>query len=140
MTRTQPHLELRKTGYYWRRRVPRAVSNRFKTSFFCFPLRTHVPREAAELARRVTAISDLCFVAESGVSPEEMTKILVTYARLEIEAADCLRALTGPRSRAAAEASLSIESAARASLRDALFLCDRSSACEPACKKDPVLG
>ncbi len=131
MANAQPHLELRTTGYYWRRRVPAREKARFKPDFFCFPLRTHVPRDAAELARRLTAVSDLCFNAESHVSPEIMTDILVTYARIEIETADRLRALTGPRTRQAGEVAMALETAARASLRDAIFLCDTTPALTP---------
>jgi len=60
-----------------------------------------------------------------------MTEILVTYARIDIEAADRLRALTGPRTRQAAEVAMVVEEAARASLRDAIFLCDFTPALAP---------
>lgn len=131
MANSQPHLERRKTGFFWRRRVPARVSNLFIPAFFCFPLRTHVPREAAELARRLTTISELCFNAETDVHPEIMTSLLTGYARFEIDAFDELRARTGPRTRAAAEAALEIEAAARASLRDAIFLYDHTPALSP---------
>lgn len=123
-----PFLEARPTGFYWRRRVPAAILPRYQTPFFCFPLKTHVLREAAAVASRITAISDICFRAEIDVSPDVMTRLLVTYARLEIEASDRLRALTGPRTREAAEAGLAMETAIRASLRDAIFLCERDPA------------
>lgn len=128
---SQPHLERRKTGFYWRRRVPARPSNRFIPAFFCFPLRTHVPREAAKLARRLTTISELCFNAKTIVHPELMISIIVEYSRFEIEGFDHLRALTGPRTRQAAEAALEIEAIARASLRDAIFLCDHARALSP---------
>ncbi|WP_417525757.1 DUF6538 domain-containing protein [Marinovum sp.] len=131
MTTKHPFLELRPTGFYFRRRVPARARKWIKPRFFCFSLRTHLPRDAAELARRLTAVSELCFNAEQTMPPEMMTEILVTYARLEIDTADRLRALTGPRTRAAAEASLALELAARASLRDAIFLCDREPALQP---------
>ena len=108
MSKSIPHLELRRTGFFWRRRVPTAILPRYQTSFFCFPLKTHVLREAAAVASRITAISDICFRAEIDVPPEVMTRLLVTYARLEIETADRLRALLGPRTREAAEASLAL--------------------------------
>jgi hypothetical protein len=60
MAKRQPHLESRPTGYYWRRRVPASEAKRFETAFFCFPLYTPLIREAADVARRLTAISDLC--------------------------------------------------------------------------------
>lgn len=131
MATNQPHLELRSTGFYWRRRVPSAVKNRFIPRFFCFPLRTHVPRDAANLAQRLTAVSEICFKAEQNMLPEIMTEILVAYVRSEIELADRLRALTGPRTREAAEAALTLEAASRASLHDAIFLCDKTPAVQP---------
>ncbi len=131
MAKRQPHLESRPTGYYWRRRVPASEAKRFETAFFCFPLHTPLIREAADVARHITAISDLCFYSENDLPPELMTQILTDYARLEIEIADRLRALTGPRTRAAADTALALETAARASLRDAIYLCDRSPAKSP---------
>ncbi len=131
MAASQTYLELRPTSYYWRRRVPARDSNRFIPAFFCFSLQTHVIREAADLARRITAISNICFNAETDMPPEVMTQILIDYARLEIEAADQLRARTGRRTREAAESTLKLEAAARASLRDAIFLCDRRPALVP---------
>ena len=92
MATAQPHLEHRATGFDWRRRVPARARSRFEPDFFCFPLRTHVPRETAERARRLTAISGLCFNAEPDVSPDVTTNILVTYARIEIDLCDRLRA------------------------------------------------
>lgn len=127
----QPHLELRSTGYYWRRRVPAHAEIRFIPGFFCFPLKTHVLREAAAVARRLTAISDICFYAEIDMSPDVMTNILMTYANLEVQASDRVRALTGPRSRQAAEAALAIEAASRTALRDAIFRCDKGPALNP---------
>ena len=131
MATSQPRLELRKTGFYWRRRVPARAKNRVIPAFFCFPLKTHAPREAAELAQRLRSISELYFIAETDVHPEIMTSILVDYSRFEIDGFDHLRALTGPRTRQAAEAALEIEAAAMASLRDAIFLCDHTPALSP---------
>ncbi|MBI1492434.1 tyrosine-type recombinase/integrase [Halocynthiibacter styelae] len=131
MALKQPHLELRPTGFFWRRRVPAHAKMRFIPAFFCFPLKTQVIREAAVVARRLTAISDICFYAEIDMSPDIMTNILTTYASLEIEASDRLRALTGPRSRQAAETALAVEAASRAALHDAIFLCDKSPALDP---------
>ena len=63
-----PHLERRQSGYFWRRRLPcprlpRPNWTPSKKSFLCFSLRTHVPREAKILARRLTAMSDMVFAA-----------------------------------------------------------------------------
>lgn len=140
MSRTQPHLEERKAGLYWRRRVPRHARDRFIPDFFCFPLGTRSRAEAAGVAHRVTSISDICFNAEIDVPPEVMTRILVTFARLEIETADRLRALTGPRTREAAEAALSVEAALRASLRDAILRCERDDAYDAIASTAAFLG
>lgn len=124
-------LHLRPHGYVWRRRVPIRCQNFFSVAFLSFSLRTHVLLDAAERGRRITGLSDLCFDAETDMPPEEMTQLLTEYARFEIEAADRLRALTGRRTRQAAEVALSIEAATRASLRDAIFLGDHSIAAAP---------
>ncbi|NPD17740.1 hypothetical protein HOY34_21415 [Xinfangfangia sp. D13-10-4-6] len=131
MARKILYLETRKTSHFWRRRVPASLRERFVPEFFCFPLRTHLLREAAELAGRLTVISGLCFQAECDVPPETMTQILEEYARLEIEVADRIRALTPPRSREQAEAAMSFEIAAREALKDAIFRCDREAAYWP---------
>ncbi|MDG1340978.1 MAG: tyrosine-type recombinase/integrase [Paracoccaceae bacterium] len=140
MSNAQSHLEKRISGYFWRRRVPARVANQFKPPFFCFSLKTQVSCEAAELARRLTAISEFCFNVESDLDQTTMTLILTGYARFEIDAHDRLRALMPPRSRAAAEAALALETASRASLRDAIFLCDRSAAVEPVTSTAAKLG
>ena len=59
MAINQPHLERRSTGYYWRRRVPAHARTRFKPEFFCLPLRTNVPRDAAALVRQLTGKTGL---------------------------------------------------------------------------------
>jgi integrase len=60
-----------------------------------------------------------------------MTHLLISYARLEIEAADRLRATTGPRTRMAAQAALAVEVELRASLREAILCCDHTPAVDP---------
>lgn len=74
-------LQLRKHGYVWRRRVPRRGLHLFTKPFLCFALRTHVLCEAAETGRRLTALAELCFNAETAVPPEVMTQLLTSYAR-----------------------------------------------------------
>ena len=135
MSTGQPHLELRPTGYYWRRRLPASLKNLFpkevKPPPLCFPLKTKDRLQAAKIARSLTALSEICFAAEIDMPPEVMTHLLVSYARLEIETADRLRALTGPRTRTAAETALAIEVELRASLREAILRCDHSAAIDP---------
>lgn len=140
MSHSQAHLEKRKSGYYWRRRVPARAANRFIPHVFCFQIKSQVSREAAELARRLTGISAFCFDTESDLDQTTMTLILTGYARFEIDTHDRLRAHARPRSRAAAEAALALEAASRASLRDAIFLCDRSAAVDPVASTAAKLG
>lgn len=135
MSTGQPHLELRPTGYYWRRRLPASLKKllpkEVKPPPLCFPLKTKDRLQAARIARSLTALSEICFAAEIDMPPEVMTHLLVSYARLEIETADRLRALTGPRTRTAAETALAIEAELRASLREAILHCDHSAAVDP---------
>jgi len=64
-----PNLEIRRNGYYWRRRIPSAFSGVDRMaiggggsdiwtpsskSLLCFSLRTNLPFKAKMLARRLT--------------------------------------------------------------------------------------
>lgn len=131
MSTGQPHLERRPTGYYWRRRLPASCRNRVKPLSLCFPLKTKDRLQAARIARSLTALSEICFTAEIDLPPEVMIHLLVSYARLEIEADDRLRATTGPRTRMAAQAALTVEAELRASLREAILCCDHTPAVDP---------
>jgi integrase len=145
-----PHLEIRKTGFYWRRRLPlsprdgRAVSCGLKDhgtkiptekSFLCFSLRTHVPRDAKIMARRLTEMSDLVFAADAemtmAIARETQARLLESLARFEIEAFERSRALAGPRSSEAATMELRREEALQTTLRMALHLGDREVARHP---------
>ena len=145
-----PHLEIRKTGYYWRRRLPRSLRDRggpsdagsgrapctpSKKSFLCLSLRTHVPANAKTLARRLTEMSDLVFAADSEtmitIAPETQIWMLESLARFEIEALERARAIAGPRSSEAAAVELQHEEVLQATLRQALWLGDREVARHP---------
>ena len=112
-----PHLEIRRLGFYWRRRLSRSLSGPNadpalspghvaspgpRKMFLCFSLRTHVMRDAKILARRLTEMSDLVFDADAemtmSIAPETQVQILESLARFEIEAFERLRAHAGPRS------------------------------------------
>lgn len=112
-----PHLEIRRSGYYWRRRLPRSLRDRgampcadldkgictpSKKSFLCFSLRTDVPANAKTLARRLTEMSDLVFAADAetmmAIAHETQVWMLESLARFEIEAFERARAVAGPRS------------------------------------------
>ncbi|SDY26057.1 hypothetical protein SAMN05444340_10514 [Citreimonas salinaria] len=145
-----PHLEIRRNGFYWRRRLPRslrdrggassgAAGNDFRTplekSFLCFSLRTHLPADAKILARRLTEMSDLVFAAGAemtmAIAPETQVWMLESLVRFEIEAFERARAVAGPRSPEAAAMDLRREEALQATLRQALWLGDREVARQP---------
>ncbi|MEX3314620.1 hypothetical protein [Sulfitobacter sp. PS-8MA] len=100
----------------------------------CLSLKTHAFSVAAELARRLSALSDQIFLyatATMSLLPENTKDILTTLARFEIEAADRERALGDPRSPQLAQAALQREVARQAVLRQAFFERDYAVAQEP---------
>ncbi|SEL90938.1 hypothetical protein SAMN04488077_1012 [Roseovarius tolerans] len=142
-----PHLEIRRAGYYWRRRLPRSLRDRRihasgapeekkpKKEFFCFSLRLHVLSDAKILARRLTEMSDLVFAADAeammAIAPEIQVRMLESLARFEIEAFERARSVAGPRSPDAAAMDLRREEALQTTLRQALYLGDREVARHP---------
>lgn len=146
-----PHLETRRSGYVWRRRLPRSLQDRNPAhaagrenseednargkKFLCLSLRTHVRTDAKILARRITAMSDLAFAAgpetTMAIAPEIQASLLETLARFEIEAFERARAIADPRSPEAAAWELRREEALQATLRRALHLGDRTAARDP---------
>lgn len=145
-----PHLEIRRTGYFWRRRLPRSLRDRGALSidasqdttvtrpkkiFLCFSLRIHVLSEAKTLARRLTEMSDLVFAADAekmmAIAPDIQATLLENLARFEIEAFERSRAVAGPRSPEAAAMALRREEALQMTLRQALYLGDRAIAQHP---------
>ncbi len=101
----------------------------------CFSLRTHLPRDAKILARRLTEMSDLVFAADAetmmAIVPEIQVQLLEGLARFEIAAFEQARAVAGPRSAEAAALDLRREEALQATLRQALWLGDREVALRP---------
>lgn len=145
-----PHLEIRRAGYYWRRRLPRSLRDRggvsrddpeetnctpSKKSFLCFSLRTHVPANAKILAHRLTEMSDLVFAADAettmAIAPEIQVQLLEGLGRFEIVAFERARAVAGLRSPEAAAMELQREEALQTTLRQALWLGDREVARHP---------
>ena len=145
-----PHLEIRRAGYYWRRRLPRPLCDRSspsleparkektKTSnqsFLCFSLRNHVFRDAKILARRLSEMSDLVFAANAeikmAIAPDIQVNMLESLARFEIEAFERTRALAAPRSPEAAVLDLRREAALQTTLQQAMYLGDREVARRP---------
>lgn len=145
-----PHLEIRKSGYFWRRRLPRSLRDRVtmppadpdqgvftasKKSFLCFSLLVHLLSDAKILALRLTEMSDLVFAADAetsmAIAPETQIWMLEGLARFEIEAFERARAIAGPRSAEAAALGLRREEVLQATLHQALWLGDREVARHP---------
>lgn len=145
-----PHLEIRRAGYFWRRRLPRSLRDRGARSpgapedeisttpkkiLLCFSLRTQVLRDAKILARRLSEMSDLVFAAHAemtmAIAPEIQIRMLESLARFEIEAFERTRAVAAPRSPEAATQDLRREEALQATLRQAIYLGDRKVAQRP---------
>lgn len=100
----------------------------------CVSLKTHAFSVAAELARRLSALSDQVFLYATttmSLPSKDIDHILTTLARFEIEAADRERALGDPRSPQLAQAALEREAARQAVLRQAFFERDYTVAQEP---------
>lgn len=145
-----PHLEIRRAGYYWRRRLPRSLRDRgdqssgapgdeisatSKKILLCFSLRTHVLGDAKILARRLTEMSDLVFAADAEttmtIAPETQALMLESLARFEIEAFERARAMAARRSPEAAALDQRREEALQTTLRQAIYLGDREVAQRP---------
>jgi len=145
-----PHLEIRRAGYYWRRRLPRSLVDRGgaktvpggKFNFLattaaclCLSLRLHLLRDAKILARRLTEMSDRVFAADAemmmAIAPETQVQLLESLARFEIAAFERARAVAGPRSAEAAAMDLRREEALQTTLRQALYFGNREVAQRP---------
>ncbi len=100
-----PYLEIRRDGYYWRRRLP--VSLRLATPIsvegnpdkiqtplrkmlLCLSLRTNLSFNAKTLARRLMKISDLVYAPNAemimAIAPETQVQLLESLLRFEIDA------------------------------------------------------
>ncbi len=99
-----PHLEERPSGYFFRRRLPKArveVSNPGQSTALCLNLRTDVLSEAKILVARLTVLTDAAFALTSErpvdqLSPEHVT-LLTELARCQIAAHEVQRASAEPR-------------------------------------------
>lgn len=130
-----PHLELRPSGFFWRRRCARIFHGtetgwtQSRKISLCLSLRTHVLRDAKILARRLTEMSDLVFAADAemtmAIAPEIQAGMLETLARFEIAAFEQARSMAPWRSPEAAALDLRREEALQMTLRQALCLGDR---------------
>lgn len=100
----------------------------------CLSLKTRAFSVAAELARRLSALSDQVFLyatATMSLSSKDIDRIVSTFARFEIEAGNRERALGDPRSPQLAQAAMEREAARQAVLRQAFFERDYAVAQEP---------
>ena len=147
-TRTlPPHLESRRSGYHWRRRLPRPARGGIdppRKTFLCLSLRTHVFADAKTLARRLTAMSDQVFAADAettmAIATDTQFSLLESLARFEIDAFERARAVAGPRDPQAAALELRREEALQDVLRQALHLGDREVARRPLRRVAARLG
>ncbi|WP_415184543.1 hypothetical protein [Phaeovulum sp.] len=133
-----PYLEKRPSGFFFRRRLPKAlarISNPDQISALCLSLRTDVLSEATCLVRALTALMDLAVALTTErpvdhLSAEHVT-LLTELARFQIAAHEALRASAEPRSEAAANFAAHAERATQDMLRRALALGDRAPAVAP---------
>lgn len=133
-----PHLEKRPSGFFFRRRLPRAfreISNPDQNFSLCLSLRTDVLVEAKILVARLTALTDLAFALTTErpvdhLKPEHVA-LLTELARCQIAVHEALRASAEPRSDAAANFAAQTERATQDMLRRALALGDRTPVTEP---------
>ena len=133
------HLELRASGYHWRRRWPTGIRGPSTApsgrGFFLFPLRTELLLDAKILAARLTALAERIFAALTEtampIAPELAEAPLVDLARFEFEASERARAVAPTRSPEAADLDRAREMATEDVLRRALTLHDRDVARGP---------
>ncbi|SIO10211.1 Phage integrase family protein [Rhodovulum sp. ES.010] len=130
-----PHLEERRTGFYWRRRIPTRLRSSFGKSFLVVSLRTHILPDAKESARRLDSLTDLAFdlTRRTGrtMAPELMDRFLTALVRFELEAFEQARAVAPRRSPEDAAFALDREAALQDTLRQAILLRDREVARAP---------
>lgn len=126
-----PYLEARKSGFFFRRRMPARLAsvNLDSDNFLCLSLRTHVPGDAKDLARRLTALCDLAFALGTETRMKHLgtedIRLLEELARFQIDAHAAARAMAPPRSEAAAHQAAACEQATQDVLRRALACGDR---------------
>ncbi|SEN59628.1 DUF6538 domain-containing protein [Palleronia pelagia] len=133
-----PHLEKRPSGFFFRRRLPRAlveISNPGQSSAICLSLRTDVLSEAKILVARLTVLTDAAFALTTErpvdhLKPEHVA-LLTELARCQIAAHEALRASAEPRSEEAANFAAQTERATQDMLRRALALGDRTPVTDP---------
>lgn len=122
--RTIPHLELRRSGFFWRRRF--SGSFWFDPHVFRLSLRTRDPLLAIPLALRLTELSSRLFeVARSAqMNTSEMHALITETLAREVREADRLRMTAPPRSREDAASEQAQLDALVATLREAITLRD----------------
>ena len=137
-----PYLERRPTGYYFRRRLPVALSRpsadpaRSKKNapklFVCLSLETHFVREAKNRVCRLTAISDALFAARTATGMPISAKTIVTILRAvrdqEIRRHERARAMAPARTPSDICAAQHREAEIQAALRQAIVLGEREPA------------
>lgn len=129
-----PYLEYRRSGFYWRRRIPKRDSNHQSNHFFVFSLRTHFPSDARALSVRLTELSSLAFQFVKGrpdMDNATLTGMVTELINLEIETFEQSRAIADPRTLEVARFEARREEALQETLREAIFLRNWEVAREP---------
>ncbi len=129
-----PHLEYRRSGFYWRRRFPKRDSSYQTKPFFVFSLRTHLPSDARVLSVRLTELTTLAFQFVKGrpdMDDATLAAVVTELISFEIEAFEQSRAIADPRSHEVARYESRREEALQEVLRDAISLRDWEVARDP---------
>lgn len=129
-----PHLEYRRSGFYWRRRFPKRDASYQTKPFFVFSLRTHFPSDARVLSARLTELTTLAFQFVKGrpdMDDATLAAVVTELISFEIEAFEQSRAIADPRTREVARYESRREEALQEVLRDAIFLRDWEVARDP---------
>lgn len=131
LSRTE-HLEYRRSGYFWRRRIPTDLRFDLK-KIYLFSLRTHDASVARELAGRLTSLTTLAFdcVRMSPMDAVDIEHVIADLVRWNLDEADKSRRFGTPRSLDSALRDQARFTAACETLRQAILLRDYSAIREP---------
>ena len=120
-----PYILRRGTALVYRRRVPMPLRQLYQKSFFSFSLRTYFVAEGRRRAAVATRFVDdlVNFVEACGpkmFGEDQYDNVIDAMIRIEIEAAEGLREIAGPRTPDTVTASIRLHEATRETVRAAL--------------------
>jgi hypothetical protein len=134
------HLELRESGYYWRRRLPNGSrgglsEKKFGKMSLIFSVRSNIPSNARSMALKLTCFTDIAFAlvrtTTMALKPELIDGMLEALCRFQIDAAEAAREMAPTRSAEAIAYEARCGSAALDTLRSALACRDREIVRQP---------